>query len=90
MAVDRKLDGCDLVKMKVVDVIASRQIKEHASVLQSKTQQPVRFKISEGARASVEKWMKEELMIGSEPLWPGRFHKRLHISTRQYARIERD
>jgi site-specific recombinase XerD len=26
-------------------------------------------------------------MIGSEFLWPGRFHDRLHISTRQYARI---
>ena len=26
-------------------------------------------------------------MIGSEHLWPGRFHERLHISTRQYARL---
>jgi hypothetical protein len=29
-------------------------------------------------------------MVGSEFLWPGRFHERLHISTRQYARIVRD
>ena len=29
-------------------------------------------------------------MIGSEYLWPGRFHERLHISTRQYARIVRE
>jgi hypothetical protein len=28
--------------------------------------------------------------IGREPRWPGRFHERLHISTRQYARIVRD
>jgi len=27
------------------------------------------------------------LMTGSEHLWPGRFHARLHISTRQYARL---
>jgi integrase len=26
-------------------------------------------------------------MIGSEHLWPGRFQERLHISTRQYARL---
>lgn len=26
-------------------------------------------------------------MKGSEYLWPGRFHERLHISTRQYARL---
>ena len=90
MAIDSKLRGCDLVKMKVVDVMASGQIKERASVLQSKTQKPVRFEISEGTRASVEKWMEDEIMVGSEYLWPGRFHERLHISTRQYARIVRD
>ena len=71
--------------MKVVDVMASGQIKERASVLQSKTQKPVRFEISEGTRASLAKWMEDPLMVGSEYLWPGRFHERLHISTRQYA-----
>ena len=50
MAIDSKLRGCDLVKMKVVDVMASGQIKERVSVLQSKTQKPVRFEISEGIR----------------------------------------
>ncbi|TQS70697.1 tyrosine-type recombinase/integrase [Rhodobacteraceae bacterium] len=43
LAIDSKLRGCDLVKMKVVDVMASGHIKERASVLQSKTQKPVRF-----------------------------------------------
>ncbi|MES0824958.1 hypothetical protein [Ruegeria sp. SCP11] len=56
MAIDSKLRGCDLVKMKVVDVISSGQIKERASVLQSKTQKPVRFEISEDTRASIQKW----------------------------------
>lgn len=28
-------------------------------------------------------------MVGSEFLWPRRFHERLHISTRQYARLVR-
>jgi hypothetical protein len=37
MGIDRKLRGCDLVRMKVVDVMASGQIMERASVLQSKT-----------------------------------------------------
>jgi len=90
MAIDSKLRGCDLVRMQVVDVMASGQIKERASVLQSKTQKPVRFEISEGTRASVMKWMEDPLMVGSEFLWPGLFHERLHISTRQYARIVRD
>lgn len=32
LAIDSKLRGCDLVKMQVVDVMASGQIKERASV----------------------------------------------------------
>lgn len=90
MAIDSKLRGCDLVKMKAVDVTTLSKIKKRPFVLQSKTQKPVRFEISEGACASVEKWMEGELTICSEYLWPGRFHERLHISTRQYARIVRD
>lgn len=30
------------------------------------------------------------LIVGSEYLWPGRFHEQLPISTGQYARISRD
>ena len=33
LAIDSKLCGCDLVKVKVVDVMASGQIKERAPVL---------------------------------------------------------
>ncbi len=40
MAIDSKLRGCDLCRMQVVDVMASGQIKERASVLQSKTKKP--------------------------------------------------
>jgi hypothetical protein len=83
LAIDSKLRGCDLVKMKVVDVMASGKIKERASVMQSKTRKPVRFEISEGTRLSLARWMREPLMIRSEFLWPGRIHERLHISTRQ-------
>lgn len=90
LAVDSKLRGCDLVKLKVVDVYASGQVKERASIIQSKTQRPVRFEITEGTRKSLSRWMEEPLMVGSEFLWPGRFHERLHISTRQYARLVRD
>jgi site-specific recombinase XerD len=63
---------------------------QSVSVLQSETPKPVRFEILEGTRASVAKWMEGLLIVGSEILWPGRFYERLHISTRQYARIVRD
>ena len=90
LALDSKLRGCDLVKLKVADVYAAGKAKERASIIQSKTQKPVRFEITEGTRKSLLCWMDEPLMIGLEYLWPGRFHERLHISTRQYARLVRD
>lgn len=90
LAIDSKLRGCDLVKLKVADVYASGQVKERASIIQSKTHHPVRFEITEGTRKALSQWMEQPLMVGSEYLWPGRFHERLHISTRQYARLVRD
>ncbi|MEM8572615.1 MAG: tyrosine-type recombinase/integrase [Pseudomonadota bacterium] len=90
VAIDSKLRGCDLVKLKVADVYAAGQVKERASVIQSKTQKPVKFELTEGTRKSIDCWLEDRAMIGSEFLWPGRFHDRLHISTRQYARLVRD
>ena len=87
MAIDSKLRGCDLVKLKVADVYASGTIKERVSILQSKTQTPVRFEVTEGTRKSLIEWIRHPLMSGHEYLWPGRFHDRPHISTRQYARM---
>ena len=65
-------------------------VKERASILQSKTRSPVRFEITDGTRKSLAAWMAHPLMIGHEFLWPGRFHERPHISTRQYARLLKD
>ena len=87
MAIDSKLRGCDLVKLKVADVYASGTIKERVSILQSKTQTSVRFEVTEGTRKSLIEWIRHPLMSGHEYLWPGRFHDRPHISTRQYARM---
>lgn len=90
VAIDSKLRGCDLVKLKVADVYAAGQMKERASIIQSKTKKPVKFELTEGTRKSVDAWLEDPAMVGSETLWPGRFHDRLHISTRQYARLVRE
>ncbi|MCG8447677.1 MAG: tyrosine-type recombinase/integrase [Hyphomicrobiales bacterium] len=87
MAVDSKLRGCDLVRLKVADVYAAGTVKERASIQQSKTNTPVRFEITDGTRKSLADWLAHPLMSGHEYLWPGRFHDRPHISTRQYARM---
>ncbi|KPB00038.1 tyrosine-type recombinase/integrase [Ahrensia marina] len=90
LAIDSKLRGCDLVRLKVTDVYSAGSIKERTSILQSKTKTPVRFEISEGTRKSLIDWLQDPMMSGHEFLWPGRFHDRPHISTRQYARMLKD
>ncbi|SLN71437.1 hypothetical protein PSM7751_03835 [Pseudooceanicola marinus] len=67
-----------------------RSGQERTSITQSKTRHPVLFEITEGTRKSIAAWLEDPAMIGSEHLWPGRFHEWLHISTRQYARLVRD
>ena len=90
LAIDSKLRGCDLVRLKVGEVYAAGQVKHRASIVQSKTQRPVSFEITEGTRMAIATWLNAPVMIGSEHLWPKRFHERLHISTRQYARLVRE
>lgn len=89
-AIDSKLRGCDLVRLKVRDVFAAGHVKDRASVTQSKTGKPVRFEITETTRQSLERWIADPEMIGSEFLWPSRLHASPHLSTRQYARIMRE
>ena len=68
LAIDSKLRGCDLVSLKVSDVYSAGSIKERASVLQSKTQSPVRFEITEGTRKSLLDWIHHPLMSGHDYL----------------------
>ncbi|QUS57920.1 tyrosine-type recombinase/integrase [Pseudovibrio brasiliensis] len=86
-AIDSKLRGCDLVRLKVIDVFTAGRVKERTSIIQSKTGKPVQFELMEGTRSALLKWIDSPEMIGSEYLWPGRFHDRPHISTRQYGRM---
>ena len=90
IAIDSKLQGCDLVCLKVRDVFTASRVKERTSVTQSTTGKPVRFEITETTRQSLERSIANPEMIGSDYLWPSRVHASPHLSTRQYARILRD
>ena len=87
MAVDSKLRACDLVALRVRDVFSAGRVKERASIVQTKTDRPVRFEITELTRRSLDRWIAEPEMRGVEHLWPSRFRNSPHLSTRQYTRI---
>ena len=47
LAIDSKLRGCDLVKIRVRDVMSGNGVSKRAKVTQQKTQHPVQFEITE-------------------------------------------
>lgn len=90
VAIDSKLRGCDLVALKITDIVRDEIIRERVSVVQSKTHKPVQCELSENTRKTVTNWIMSPEMIGCLFMFPSRFHDRPHISTRQYGRLVRD
>jgi integrase len=87
LAVDSKLRGCDLVKLRVRDVCHGASMASRAIVMQQKTQRPVQFEITEPTREAVAAWIAEAGLAPEDPLFPSRLRRSAHLSTRQYARI---
>lgn len=87
LAIDSKLRGCDLVKLKVSDIAHGKQILNRTTILQQKTKNPVQFEITEATRKTLKSWIEKTKLISSDFIFPSRFKARLHLSTRQYARI---
>ena len=46
LAIDSKLRGCDLVKLRVCDVAQSNRVSTRAMIMQQKTHRPVQFEIT--------------------------------------------
>ena len=87
LAIDSKLRGCDLVKLRVHDVCHGDRVSTRAVVLQQKTQRPVQFEITKPTREALTTWISNAGLRGEDCLFPSRIHGHPHISTRQYARI---
>jgi hypothetical protein len=56
-AIDAKLRGCDLVKLRVSDVAPGGSLRQRATVVQQKTGRPVPFEITEPAREALAAWL---------------------------------
>jgi hypothetical protein len=50
LAIDSKLRGCDIVKMKIGDIVAGGELRTRATVIQHKTGRPVQFELMTEAR----------------------------------------
>lgn len=82
LAIDSKLRGCDLVKIRINDIVCDRKIRARATVVQQKTGRPVQFELMEDARASLLKWLELRGNSLDDYAFPSRTDHSAHISTR--------
>jgi len=84
---DSKLRGCDLVRQMVRDLCHGEQVAPRATVMQQKTQRPVQFELTPGAREAVHAWIHRTGLRSDDFLFLSRMHGSPHLGTRQYVRI---
>src|SRR5215469_15440486 len=87
LAIDSKLRGCDLIRVRIDDLCAGGRVRDRATVIQKKTSRPVQFEITEQTRSAIGEWLAPFDARRGRYLFPSRFRQRPHLSTRQYARI---
>jgi site-specific recombinase XerC len=87
LAIDSKLRGCDVVKIKIGERVSGGRVRSRAIVIRKKTGRPVQFEIMEAARASLLGWLECRAGTLDDYAFPSRINRANHISTRQYARL---
>src|SRR5204863_7860902 len=87
LAIDSKLRGCDLVALRVHDVVQGSHVANRAIVIQKTTQRPMQFEITEQTRDAVGAWIATAHLKPEQFVFPSRVTKSPHLSTRQYSRI---
>lgn len=87
LAIDSKLRGCDLVRLKIGDLVSGPDIRTRAIVTQQKTGRPVQFEITADVRASLLVWLEHRGSAIDDYAFPSRVDPTGQLSTRQYARL---
>jgi integrase len=87
LAIDSKLRGCDVVRLRVEDVAPHGYAVDRATVRQNKTGLPVRFEITEQTRQAIDELLAASPNRPGDFLFHGRRGKGRYLSTRQYARL---
>jgi integrase len=86
-AIDSKLRGCDLVRLRVSDTHVGDSIRLRTIIVQEKTGRPVPFELTESTREALGSWLRLRGLKGSDWLFPSRSRPGDHLTTRQYGRL---
>ncbi|GJE56409.1 tyrosine-type recombinase/integrase [Methylobacterium thuringiense] len=86
-AIDSKLRGCDLVRLRVSDVHLGDGVRLRTTIVQQKTGRPVPFELTETTRETLAAWLKLRGLRAGDWLFPSRSRPGEHLTTRQYGRL---
>ena len=87
VAIDSKLRGCDVVALRLDDVVTTGSIRSRGTVIQQKTGRPVQFEITDQTKRSLLNWIMRRPDYGGDWLFPSRVNPGSQLSTRQYMRL---
>jgi integrase len=76
LAIDSKLRGCDLVKIKIGTLVVGPEIRTRSM-----------FELMSDARTSLLAWLERRGGTVDDYAFPSRIDPKTHMSTRQYARL---
>lgn len=86
-AIDSKLRGCDLVRLRVSDIHLGDSIRLRTTIVQQKTGRHVTFKLTEPTREALASWPRVRGLRGSDWLFLSRSRPGDHLTARQYGRL---
>jgi integrase len=81
LAIDSKLRGCDLVMIRIGDLMSAGSFRDRATVIQQKTGRPVQFEIMPEARKSLTAWFDRRGGTIRDFVFPSRIDYLGHLST---------
>ena len=77
-----KLRGCDLVRLRVIDIHLGVSIRLRTTIAQQKTGE-----LMEPTREALASWLRNRGLRGGDWLFPSRSRPGDHLITRQYGRL---
>lgn len=80
LAIDSKLRGCDLVKIKTGDLVTGPEIRKRAMVVQQKTGRPVQFELTSDVRGSLLAWLERRGGTVDDHAFPSRINHERHMT----------
>jgi len=87
LAIDSKLRGCDLVRLKVKDLTNGNKILPRVTIIQRKTGQPVKFEVTKATQEALKLWIDHSGLSHRDYLFPSSHRPGEHLTARHYGRI---